>query len=146
MWDQRTGLRRAIRLEIHSRATDSAPRLTAAAVLGLVAAGLLAAFGMPPVNLHTPLHFMGIMDPACGMTRGVAAAARGDLREAWWYNPASPLVVVGGLAVVARWVVGRLTGWWVDARLQATRLTLVVVAVVGVVLEVNQQMHVDRLR
>jgi hypothetical protein len=51
-------------------------------------------------------------------------AQRGRARShgpvAWWYNPASPLVVVGGLAVVARWVVGRVTGWWVDVHLRAT--------------------------
>ena len=29
-----------------------------------------------------PLHFVGVMDPFCGMTRGVAATLRGDMRTA----------------------------------------------------------------
>ena len=56
--------------------------LTVVAAVGLAVGAVLAAFGMPPVDLHSPLHHMGIMDPLCGMTRGSAATMRGDLREA----------------------------------------------------------------
>ncbi|MGH9214614.1 MAG: DUF2752 domain-containing protein [Acidimicrobiales bacterium] len=120
--------------------------MTVIAAFGLVAAAGWAVFGLPPVNLHSPIHFVGIMGPLCGMTRGVAAATRADLGEAWWYNPAGPLVLGGALALVVRWVVGRSTGRWVRVRL---RLTPLVVAVVGLVvagLEVDQQLRAARLR
>lgn len=117
-----------------------------AAAVGLAVGALLATFGMPPLDLHAPPHYWGIMDPLCGMTRGSAATLRGDLAEAWWYNPASPLVILGGILVLARWVFGRLTGVWIRARWHFTRLSLTVVGVLVVVLEINQQLHVDRLR
>lgn len=125
---------------------DPSRALTWAAVAGLAVAGLLARLGMPPLNLHSPLHFVGVMDPFCGMTRGSAATVRGDLAEAWWYNPASPIVIAGGLAAVARWILGQATGRWVCARVQVTRLSVVVVGLAFAVLEVNQQLHVARLR
>jgi hypothetical protein len=61
------------------------------AAAGLLAAGVLAVVGLPPVDLHGPLHRLGIMDPLCGMTRGVVAVLRGQLGRAVAYNPASPL-------------------------------------------------------
>jgi len=120
--------------------------LTVVAVVGLVVGVILARYGMPPVNLHAPPHFVGIMDPFCGMTRGSAAMLRGDLGKAWWYNPASPLVIAAGFAVVARWIVGQATGRWVCVRLQRTRAGVLALAVAFVALDVYQQLHVDRLR
>jgi len=38
---------------------------------------VLAAVGLPPVDLHGPLHYLGVMDPLCGMTRGTVAVLRG---------------------------------------------------------------------
>lgn len=125
---------------------DPVPRLTVVAAVGLVVAAALAAFGMPPIDLHTPVHHLGIMDPACGMTRGAAATMRGDLGEAWYYNPASPLVILGGLLVVARWLVGRLSGIWIDVRVRATPFIVAAAGLFLVALEVNQQLHVARLR
>jgi hypothetical protein len=128
------------------RSRRGAPtRLTVVAAVGLAVGAVLAAFGMPPVDLHSPLHHLGIMDPLCGMTRGSAATMRGDLREAWWYNPASPAVTAGGFALLARWVVGRFAGLWVDVRVRATPLVVAVVGLALVVLEVNQQLHAARL-
>ncbi|MGH9211510.1 MAG: DUF2752 domain-containing protein [Acidimicrobiales bacterium] len=135
-----------MRLWIDRSDRDPSPALSVVAVAGLVTAMLLARFGMPPVNVHSPLHFVGVMDPACGMTRGSAATLRGDLGRAWWYNPASPLVIAGGIAVVVRWFVGQASGRWVCARLAFTRLTVVVAGVAFVALDVYQQLHVDRLR
>jgi Protein of unknown function (DUF2752) len=120
--------------------------LTIAAAVGLVIGAALAAFGMPPIDLHSPTHYLGIMDPLCGMTRGSAATLRGDLAKAWWYNPASPAVIAGGLILVARWMVGRLTGLWVDLRVQPTPLLVVAVGLALMALEVNQQIHIARLR
>ncbi|HUP75848.1 MAG TPA: DUF2752 domain-containing protein [Acidimicrobiales bacterium] len=125
---------------------DRVPVLSAAALVGVVAATLLAAFGVPPVSIHAPPHFVGIMDPFCGMTRGVAAVARGDLAEAWWFNPASPLVVVASLVMLSRSAYGVTSGRWLEMRIAHRRLMVAVVLVAMAVLEVNQQLHVDRLR
>ena len=51
--------------------------LATVALVGLALAGVMAIAGLPPVDLHGPLHRFGIMDPLCGMTRGVRAALRG---------------------------------------------------------------------
>jgi hypothetical protein len=71
---------------------DRHPTLAPLAAAGLLAAGLLAVVGLPPVDLHRPLHHLGIMDPLCGMTRGTVALLRGQLGQAVAYNPASPLL------------------------------------------------------
>ena len=115
---------------------------TFAAVLAAIA---LALFGLPPVSIHGPLHYLGIMDPLCGMTRATRLFARGDLRDAWRYNPASFLVATLALLVLARGAVGRLTGrWW---RVSADRrLVGPAVALLLGVLEINQQLHASLLR
>jgi hypothetical protein len=140
------GGRLGIDLWVERADRDPMVWLSLLAAAGLVVAAGLAVFGMPPIEVHAPTHHFGIMVPACGMTRGAAATLRGDLTEAWWYNPASPLVIAGGIAATARWLVGRLTGRWVAARVRATALLIVITVVVLAVLEVNQQLHVDRLR
>lgn len=76
----------------------------------------------------------------------MAATLQAGLRATWWYNPASPLVVVAGIGVVARWVMGSVTGWWLTVRVRATRLVVAVVGLSVVALEVNQQFHAARLR
>src|SRR6266536_2829238 len=68
---------------------DHHRRLTHLAVGGLLAGAILAVTGPPPLDLHGPLHYLGIMDPGCGMTRGVLWTLRGRLDRAWAYNPAS---------------------------------------------------------
>jgi hypothetical protein len=85
---------------------------------GRLVAGLLAVGGLPPVDLHGPLHDVGIMDPLCGMTRGTAAVLRGQLGRALAYNPASPLVVAAATLMLGRWLVGRLTGRRLEVRVQ----------------------------
>jgi hypothetical protein len=61
------------------------------------------------------------MDPLCGMTRGTVAVLHGHLGQAFVHNPASPLLVAGAVLAVGRWLVGRLTGCWLDATLRRTR-------------------------
>lgn len=123
---------------------DAHPHLAVPAAIGLMVAIALAIFGMPPVNLHGPLHFARIMDPMCGMTRAVASLVRGDLARAIWYNPASPVVLLGGVAALARGVYGRRAGRWLNVSWRSpARITMVVILVTA--LEVNQQMHADRL-
>lgn len=105
---------------------------------------VLAAVGMPPVDIHGPLHFVGVMDPFCGMTRGVASVMRGDLATAIWYNPASPLVVLGGAAVLARGIYGWRSGRWLTVAWRSPA-RVAVAAVLVAALEVNQQLHAERL-
>jgi hypothetical protein len=111
---------------------------------GLAIGVLLAVFGLPPVDLHGPLHYLGVMDPLCGGTRSVYLTLHGHLREAIRYNPAGPVLVVAALAVLIRAAVGRLSGYWV--RLHPSRWLAIAVGVVALVaLEVNQQLHVALL-
>jgi len=84
------------------------------AVIGLGAAAALGRVGLPPVDLHTPLHRMGIMDPLCGGTRALRLAARGDLVEALRWNPASPLLLLGAASFALRTAAGAITGSWVN--------------------------------
>lgn len=120
-------------------AVDRHPVLIWLAIGGLALATILAVFGMPPVSIHAPTHDWGIMSPTCGLTRGVAAATRGDLATAWAYNPASLLLVGGAIASIARALVGSATGRWVNLRPAITRGGWIGVALAVVALEVNQQ-------
>jgi len=125
---------------------DRRPGLVWPAAGGLLVAAVLAVTGPPPVDLHGPLHrWFGIMDPACGMTRGVIAVLRGRPSRAWAYNPASLLVVPGALAVLVRAAAGRLVGRWPDVRFQPTRLFWLLAATVLLLLWVTQQRHADLL-
>jgi hypothetical protein len=113
---------------------------------GLLVAGTLAVVGLPPVDLHGPLHYLGIMDPLCGMTRGTVAVLRGQLSRAVAYNPASPLLVAGATLVLGRWLVGRLTGRWLEVRVHPRRVAWGIGVVAVLVLWVNQQAHAALLR
>ena len=119
--------------------------VTIGAPVGLAIGVVLAIFGMPPIDLHTPIHRMGIMDPACGMTRGVAALLRGDPSTALRYNPASPLVVLAGLAGVGRGLVGRARHRWLAVRVRWSVPLVTVVGVLLLALEIRQQLHADLL-
>lgn len=117
------------------------------AASGLVLAASLAIFGLPPIDLHGPLHHnFGIMDPLCGGTRGVRYAIRGEWGSAWAYNPVSIPLVVGAVAVTLRHAIGKLTGRWFNIRLHLPRLLLIAFVVLPLAaLEVNQQLHADLL-
>ena len=118
-------------------------------LLGVLAAGgiavALAVAGLPPVSIHGPLHYVGIMDPLCGMTRAARLFARGNLSRAWRYNPGSFVLAAFAFGVVSRACVGVLAGRWV--RIVAhPRLAWIACAVVVGLLEVNQQLHASLLR
>ena len=119
--------------------------LTALVAAGLIGAVLLAGFGLPPIDLHSPLHRHGIMDPLCGMTRATQAFARTDLVRAWRYNPGSFLLAGIAALVLARHLYGRASGRWLEITL-VRRRAIAVTAVIGIGLTVNQQLHAALLR
>lgn len=130
---------------------DRWPALTPVAALGLVAAGLMARLGLPPVDLHGPLHrWWSVMDPLCGGTRSVRLAAMGDFAEAWRYNPLGPILVTGAVLVVLRWCAGSATSRWFGLDLTDRRPVRVaarlLVTLLAALLAVRQQLNVELLR
>ena len=132
-------------LGARSSEADGHRAITWLAVVGLAAGGLLAVIGLPPLDVHGPLHRFGVMDPACGMTRGVRLVLRGSLAQAVRYNPASPLVVVGAAAVVVRYGFGAVTGRWLNITLRPRPVGIAVLAVLLGALWLNQQHHASLL-
>lgn len=122
---------------------------TGLAAVGLSIALALAIFGLPSVDLHPPLHHLGIMDPLCGGTRAARLTVQGDLADAWTYNPLGIVVVFGAIAALARTGIGAFTGRWLNAHLRLTagqRHALIAVAVLlTILLEIRQQMRSDLL-
>ncbi|MDX8143193.1 DUF2752 domain-containing protein [Lentzea sp. BCCO 10_0061] len=126
---------------------DRAAWCTKAAVLFGVAAVALRIVGVPPVDLHGPLHYLGVMDPLCGGTRATFLLLSGDLAEAARYNPiVFPLAAVAVL-VFARAVVGMTTRRWLDVQLgRMSRIAAwTALALALVLLEVRQQLNADLL-
>lgn len=123
--------------------------MTTIAVVGLAAAGAMAVFGLPPVDLHGPLHRMGIMDPLCGGTRATRYAAQGRWELAWRYNPLGIITVLGAAALLARTMVGFTTGRWINVDIAWTPrrrvLTVGAIVILLVMLEVRQQLRADLL-
>lgn len=116
------------------------------AVVGATAAVAMAIFGLPPVNLHGPFHYLGVMGPLCGMTRAVRHLARLEVVTALGYNPAVVLVALGGIGAVSRWAYGRQTGRWLDIRVRWSPRVVVVIAAAAVLLAMRQQTQIDLLR
>jgi hypothetical protein len=80
---------------------------------------------------------------------GGAHTIRGDLRQAWTYNPLGIVAVVGAAVFTGRALVGAITGRWLSAAVAWTipRRRIVVALTVAslVVLEIRQQMLVELL-
>lgn len=110
---------------------------------GVGLAAVMAIFGLPPVDLHGPLHRMGIMDPLCGGTRAARLTARGDVLDAWRYNPLGILATISGGLAVLRLVVGIATRRWLNLRLTWTprraRVAVAIAIVLIAALEIRQQ-------
>lgn len=132
---------RVVRLSVDSE--DHHRLWSWTSVAFVVGAVGLAIMGLPPIDLHSPLHDAGVMDPLCGGTRATLALARGEVATAFRYNPGVPFLALGVLAGCVRLLVGGVWGRWVTVR--AGRLLLVGLLVALVVLEVNQQLHADLL-
>jgi hypothetical protein len=126
------------------RRRDPQPVWTWIAVAGLVIAVLLAIVGLPRVDIHGPLHYLGVMDPLCGGTRSTYLFLHGHLRDALHYNPAAPALVLAAVALLVRAAVGWSTGYFVSLNV-SRRLLVPVMVVALVVLEVNQQLHASLL-
>ena len=114
------------------------------ATAGTLAAVVMAIWGLPPLDLHGPLHYLGVMDPLCGGTRAARYTAQGQWGAAWRYNPLGILAVLGAALLVLRGAVGVTWGrWWTPAVVIGPRLRrgLVVALVAGLVaLEIRQQL------
>jgi hypothetical protein len=116
------------------------------ALAGLGAGAVMAVVGLPPLDLHGPLHYLGVMGPLCGGTRAVHAIALGHLAEAWRFNPFGFLLVAGAVVALVREAVGRMTGRWWNLRLTRPRLAIAAALVLIGALTVNQQLHAELLR
>lgn len=114
------------------------------AVVGTVAAAMMALIGLPPLDLHGPLHYLGVMDPLCGGTRAARYTMLGRWDLAWRYNPLGLVAVLGAGSMVLRAGIGVISRWWwtpVLAPTPAARRLLIVALALGVVaLEVRQQL------
>jgi len=132
--------RDVVRLESH----DGLPWLVGLAVVGVLGALALRWFGLPGIDIHGPFHRNGIMDPFCGGTRAAFVLTRGDLVGAWSWNPLVVLMAAAVLLVLARAAVGWMTKRWVNVYLPR-RYAFGGLAVLLVIIEVNQQMQAERL-
>jgi len=105
----------------------------------------MALFGLPPADIHGPFHYVGIMDPLCGMTRAFRLLARGQLGRAVTYNPASPLLAVVLVGVVIRAAIGKTSGRWLDVTVVRSRGMYLVIGLGIAALWINQQIHAGLL-
>jgi hypothetical protein len=111
----------AVRVERHDGHRLMTASLTALAMVGLVMAGAMAIWGLPPISLHGPLFHLGIMEPFCGGTRAAYLFASGDVAGAWTYNPLGIVAVLGAALVTLRTAVGLTTRRWVNLYTDFTR-------------------------
>ncbi|MCQ4080936.1 DUF2752 domain-containing protein [Streptomyces sp. RB6PN25] len=116
--------------------------------LGLVVVTVgaaMAVFGIFPVDIHGPLHYMGVMDPLCGATRSVVSTFRGQWATAWRYNPLGLPVAALAVAGVLRYLYGAVTGDWLVVQLRPGRLGWIVLLAGLVALQIRQQGRADLL-
>ena len=124
---------------------DRHPTTTRLVIVGIPLAALLAVVGLPPIDIHGPLHYLGIMGPTCGMTRGVMWSARGDLLRAWQFNPASLLVIPTMMGLTFRALYGAFKGRWINLDIASRPWLRLVLAVTVLVLAIHQQLNVGFL-
>lgn len=124
---------------------DHHRNLTVAALFGIPLAGLLARFGLPPVDLHGPLHYLGIMGPTCGLTRSVMWFTRGQIATAWEYNPVGLLLVPAAFFVLGRAGFGWWTGRWLQITIHRSRWLVAFIVIGALALTIRQQLRVDLL-
>ena len=132
-------------LRLRWEAHDRHGAITFFAIVGVLGAVAMALFGLPPADIHGPLHYIGIMDPLCGMTRAFRLLARGQLDRAVTYNPASPLLAVVLVGVVIRAAIGKTSGRWLDITVVRSRGMYLVIGLGIAALWINQQIHAGLL-
>jgi hypothetical protein len=117
--------------------------VTRVAVLGLAAGITLRVVGVPHLDLHGPLHYLGIMDPLCGGTRAMFLLTSGHPAAAAQYNPIVFPFTTAALVQLARAAIE----WGTGRRLQlspspAVRRILIAAGLVALAaLEIRQQLH-----
>jgi Protein of unknown function (DUF2752) len=119
---------------------DAWPWLGPLALALLILASLLALLGLPPVDVHGPLHHLGVMDPFCGGTRAARFLMTGQWSRAWTYNPGIFALAALSAAALLRWMYGRAAGRWLHLQLNrrwaASAIVLSLLA-----LDAHQQLH-----
>ncbi|WP_084098469.1 DUF2752 domain-containing protein [Amycolatopsis japonica] len=121
--------------------------LTIAAVVFLAGAVMLRMVGVPTVDLHGPLHYLGIMDPLCGGTRATFLLLTGEATAAARYNPLVFPLAAAVLCMLVRSGVGMIAGRWLEIRLpRRWRRGAVAILIIGVAaLSVRQQWNAELL-
>ena len=125
-------------MEIRVGREDQNQLTSALALLGLTAGFVLVLIGGFPLDMPMPSHALGWVTPTCGLTRGSTALLRGDWGLAWRYNPASYAVIGFGLFGFTRWLIGRMSGRWVNFRFRPRSLVPVITVVIGLLWWVQQ--------
>lgn len=122
-------------------------RITHVVLGGAGAALVLRIVGMPGIDLHGPLHHLGVMDPLCGGTRAAFLLMSGRFGQAAEYNPIVFPLAITAMLIVARAGIGRVTGHWLDIRLPKTahRIVIAICVAALVALEVRQQLNAPLL-
>jgi len=129
----------AAMLTVAWEAVDGQRPLTFLAVAGVVLGALLAMLGLAPLDVHGPLHFVGVMDPLCGATRAVRYAFRGEWALSWRYNPLGIPLAMGGVVFLVRAAVGFVTHRWVTVQIRWSRWMFLAVGFPVVALGIRQQ-------
>lgn len=126
---------------------DRFASLTFAAAFLLLGAVVLRVVGVPPIDVHGPLHYLGIMDPFCGGTRAMYLLSAGDFRRAATYNPIVFPLAAAIVLLVARAVIGWATHRWPKFTLSPTvrRVLLVALVIAVAALGVRQQLNAEML-
>ena len=114
-------------------------------MIGIVSATTLGVVGLPDVGMHLFTHELGLMSPTCGATRAVTAAGVGDLGRSWMFNPLGTVLVIGAWGYVARELVGRTLGRWLNLSVQLSGAGSAVVFVTWALLWIRQQAHAELL-
>lgn len=114
---------RTVRIDVdrcnaHRRLTIAFTTLVTLVLLISVA---MALFGLPPVDLHGPMHRLGMMDPLCGGTRAARFAVQGKFAQAWTYNELGIAAVGLALTIVVRSAVGIAPGSWIKLQVALSR-------------------------